>query len=498
MAVELPPVPLAGRSAEAASRAVSWPIESDLPLLVGVFSYVLALGLGNRLLRDPDTFFHIAAGRWIWAHGAVPATDPFSMTMFGQPWVAHEWLSELIFAGGYGALGWTGVIAATGVALGATFWLLARALSGVLRPTVVVLVLAASFLLLAAHISARPHILAMPLLVAWFTGLERARATRCAPSYRLLPLMTLWANLHGGFVIGLGLTALYAAEAVVTQLDWPARRRAAARWGAALAGAGLAALVTPYGWRGPWLAFHFANQTFTLGLVNEWQSTDFGHFQALEIWLLGLLAVGYWFRLRLRLTGLLILLGLVHLALVHARDADFLAMIGPILLARPLQQVLPPAPLRVPATTARPRSALVVAMGCAMAIATGAAVVAGTEPNDQRIAPTKALAAAALAHASGPVLNSFNFGGYLIFTGQSPFVDGRIELYGDRFMAEYMQAIEGDGTALRAALDTYHVDWTLLEPAMPAVAMLDHLPGWERIYADDAAVVHRRLDPGAR
>jgi len=44
-------------------------------------------------------------------------------------------------------------------------------------------------------------------------------------------------------------------------------------------------------------------------------------------------------------------------------------------------------------------------------------------------------------------------------------------------------------------LDHYAVSWTLLEPSSPAVSLLDHLPGWRRIYSDHYAVIHRRTAP---
>ena len=488
MAVARLPLPTEHAGAVLTAQRRSWRAESRTPLLIAATAYVIALVSGNRLLNDPDTFLHIAIGRWIWAHGFVPAVDPFSSTVLGQPWIAHERLSGLIFAGVYGAVGWAGVNAVTGLALAATFFLLAMALSPLLRPLMVAVLITASFLLLAPHLLARPHVLAMPLLVAWVIGLEHARDAKCAPSYLLLPLMTLWANLHGGFVVGLGLTAFYALEAILRQKAWPSRRQAARQWGGALLGAALAALVTPYGLKGFWLAFHLLHQSFALALVSEWRSTDFGHFQPLEVWVLGLLAVGYWLRLQMSLSRLLLLLGLVHLALVHSRNADLLAIIGPVLLARPLQRALHEPPERVTA----PSLACLAGVASAMAIATVAAVAIGTAPNNQHIAPTAALSAASAAGAAGPVLNAYNFGGYLAFAGQRPFIDGRIELYGDAFIRSYMQAMAGDDNALRDELDAYHIGWTLLDPATPAVAALDRLPGWERIYADDAAVVHRR------
>src|SRR5271168_3114869 len=83
---------------------------STLTSAPGIFFvlYAILLLSGERLLNDPDTYWHIAAGNWIWAHGAVPTVDPFSSSLAGAPWTAHEWFAELILAGAYKMLGWTG------------------------------------------------------------------------------------------------------------------------------------------------------------------------------------------------------------------------------------------------------------------------------------------------------------------------------------------------------------------------------------------------------
>ena len=65
------------------SAAKPFPVRAALPSLVGAGVYVLLLTLGQRLLNDPDSYSHIAVGRWIIAHGAVPASDPFSFSMVG-------------------------------------------------------------------------------------------------------------------------------------------------------------------------------------------------------------------------------------------------------------------------------------------------------------------------------------------------------------------------------------------------------------------------------
>ncbi len=476
------------------ARAPSRPVQA-IPLLVAVFAYALMLWSGRNLLHDGDTFFHIAAGNWIWAHAQVPTSDPFSFTMRGAPWIAHEWLAELIFAGAYAALGWVGVVALTAAAIAATYYLLARFLDRRLPLSATSIGLAASFILAAPHLLARPHVLTMPILVVWMAALERTRPGGRPPSLFILPLMSLWANLHGGFVIGLGLIGIYAAEALFAAADWPARRSVVLAWAGFFLAAAIAAILTPNGIEGPLFAFRLAHESFSLDFISEWHSTEFARFQPLEIWILGLLVLGFSLRPRVPWIGMALLLGLVHLALVHSRNADLLALIGPMLLAAPVGLALGGAAPRGGDT--RPGLRLHVAGGAAVALATLIAWLNPILPQDSRVAPIDALAAATAAGVTGPVFNAYDFGGYLVFAGVAPFVDGRVDVYGDTFMREYAVAVAARGDALARLLDRYHIAWTLLAPQMPAVGALDHAPDWVRVYADASAVIHRRRPPAS-
>jgi hypothetical protein len=92
------------------------------------------------------------------------------------------------------------------------------------------------------------------------------------------------------------------------------------------------------------------------------------------------------------------------------------------------------------------------------------------------------------------VLNDYAFGGYLVFAGIPTFIDGRGELYGGQFIVRYNRALAlADLADFLKLLDDYKLDATLLAPDTPAVALLDRLPDWQRVYSDDVAVVHKRL-----
>ena len=466
---------------------------ASLPLVVALLAFAATIAAGPRILDDPDTFSHVAVGQWIVAHGSVPRVDVFSYTMRGMPWVADEWLSEVVLAFAYKVLGWEGLVLATAVAFAATLALLARALLRVLDPVYVLVAVVAAWGLCFPHITARPHVFALPLLVLWTDGLVTARQADHAPPPWLFMVIVLWANLHGGFVLGLVLALLFAGEALYDAADGNALWRAARGWGIFLALATLASCMTPNGVSGLLLPFHLIRMKFALAIMDEWRSPNFQELQPIEFWLLlvllGILSLG----LRLPLTRIVMFLFLLHMALEHKRFAENLGLAGPLLAAPMLAPQLPrltiPALERAAAGADRriaslPGMALLGVLALALAVA---ALRIGVTHGNGRFAPVAALDAVGRQHVSGPVFNDLDFGSYLMFSGVPTFVDGRAELYGDAFLRRYETV--GD---LPELLTSYGVTWTLLEVRSARVALMDLLPGWHRLYADDIAVVHVR------
>jgi hypothetical protein len=468
-----------------------------LPLLVGLAAFARAVSVPSNLLNDPDTYLHIAAGRWLLTHAALPSQDPFSHSMAGAPWVVHEWLAEGVLALVYNGLGWPGVVLATAACFAASVALLTHRLLARLSPMLATLAAASGAVMVLPHLLARPHILALPLLVLWSAAIIDARDKGGAPPFRALPLMTLWANLHGGFMVGVALAALAATEATLS------RRREAARWGLFLLLAILASMLTPNGLAGFLLPFRILGMSGLQNNFDEWLSPNFHNFQPLEAWLLGLMLLGFLLGLKLPLPRLLLLLGLVHLALHQARQGELLGIVGPLAIAAALGRQLPVsgemASGRVREAAAAP--AVASAVGAIMAVALALGVMTLLRPltrGDDQISPVNALAAARVMGLSGPVLNSEPFGGYLVFSGVPTFIDGRMEMYGDRFLRRYLDAEQGSEPALAGVIRDYAITWTLLEPHSPAVATLDHLPGWRRVYADAYAVIHARTADNTR
>jgi hypothetical protein len=476
------------------------PVRSDvsLPLLAGALCYALALAWGSITLNDPDTLWHIVAGRWILAHGTVPHADLFSHTLSGTPWVAHEWLAEPLMALLYSGFGWHGAVMMAALGAGLTMAFLTRALLRYLEPAPALVFAAAAWFLLLPHLLARPHILALPLMVLWMDRLVWARREGRAPGLAVALIMVPWANLHGSFLLGLGFSWFFMIEAVLAAPSGAPRWEAAKPWLLFFAAALAATLVNPNGIESYLLPWRLLHMDFVLSILVEWRSVDFHDLQPLEFWLLGTLGGILLLGIRLPPSRLLMVLLLFHMALQHARHGELLAFLAPLIAAPALAERFRRAAAsgadRALARLTRPASARAIAAAGAVLAALSAVALAFPVAPNRTIMPTAALAAVRAAHVEGPVLNPDVFGGFLIFNGVPTFIDGRADMFGNDFIEGEYKAINLATGALPRLLDEHAIAWTIFPPKTPAIALLDILPGWRRLYADDVAVVHVRAE----
>ena len=481
------------------TRAARWRVSLDFAVGAAAAIVLLAVAsFSQRVFIDGDTNWHVAAGRWILAHGVVPTTDPFSYTFAGKPWVAHEWLAEVAMTLAYFAAGWGGVVLLIGLAAGAAYAMISAELRLWLGPVGQAVGLALSFACLQPFLYARPHILALPLLVFWTRELLAARRAGRAPPLWLAALMMLWANLHASFIFGLAVVGPFALEALIEAAD---KRRALVGWAAfGLASLGFS-LVTPHGVRGLMFPFEVL-QMKVLPNILEWRSATFQQPTLFEGALLITLFLGLWRGVRVPPFRLLLLVALVHMALQHVRQEAVLAVLAPMLLAEPFGRAMNPARLgpRLTAPVGWKPAWRVPSVLVAAALAAGAAAVVVTRlaiplvRTDNGNVPVTALAHVPPQLLSQPVFNEYAFGGYLIFKGVKPYVDGRADMYGDAWVQQYLAIASGAQPAVDDAFKRWNIRWTILSPREPLVHMLDARPGWRRIYADSFAVVHARAD----
>jgi hypothetical protein len=470
------------------------PMRGLLPLWIGAGVYALFLLAGNRLLIDPDTMWQITVGQWISEHRAVPETDVYSFTMRGQPWISTQWLAQVLFAKTYAISGWSGPVVLAASAIAATFALSAKFLSRHLSESATLVFIAAALALTMPHLLARPHVLALPVMVLWVGELIAAADRRGAPSFWLVPLMALWANLHGGFVFGLVLVAPVALDAVLSA-DVKSRKALALRWAAFGLAALMASCCTPYGWNSLLASQKILALGGALPLIMEWKPADFGNLGALEVCLLSGIGLALWRGVKLPPLRILLLLGLLHMALAQGRAVEILALLAPLILAAPLAKQLSGTEVANPAAPPM-RGVLVASVAVALVAGTFAyASVHRFEPHS-RGSPVAAVAALKKLNLAR-VFNDYDFGGYLIANGVAPFIDGRTELYGEKFFVDH-NAASGlmEPENLFRLLEEYRIEATLMRTQSAATKLLDHVDGWQKVYADDIATIHVRR-PGA-
>ncbi len=457
-----------------------------------LIAYVVVL-FAPPVLNDGDTYWHIVAGDWIISHAAVPTTDPFSGSIGGTPWVAHEWLSEVLMAVAFRLAGWNGIVMLTGIVAALTAALLAAHLARCVDALPAMLLTVLGCACVAPSLLARPHVFTLPLLLLWTAGLLAARQRGTAPAPLLVILIPTWGNLHGSFVFAVALIAPFALEAIqASEGNW---RRPARDWvlfGLAATGA---ALLTPHGFHGLLFPFQLMQLTALSGIA-EWKPTNFAHFQPIEAALIAFLYFALSRGVRLPPLRLLLLLGLLHLSLQHSRHQMLAGLVGALVIADPLSGVFPPRS-SVAADQPKQRTGAAVAILGLALVFTALRITFPLQRADGPESPVTAFAHVPATIAQTPVFNDYAFGGYLIFRGLHPFVDGRADLYGDPFLDAFEVARQ-DPDAFTRLVDRYGIRWTMLTAGSPEAAMVDRLPGWRRLYADETAVIAVRADTPAQ
>jgi len=453
--------------------------------------FILITMAGSHLLTDPDTYWHIATGRWILENGSIPATDPFSHSMRGAPWQSHDRVSDVILAISYQAGGWHGVVTLSVFSVSLALLILAWTLSRHLRAFYVAVFTVFAFTMMLGHLLARPHILVLPIIVIWVTLIVEARENNKRPPLWAALLIVLWANMHGSFLIGALIAGVLAAEAFFAAATNSERKKVFYEWGLFLSLVFLSTLLTPYGFRGYSYTVEVLNSKIALNAITEWQPPDFGEINPIGVWIFFMLGAVLFRGLRISIFRIILILILLQLTLTHMRSAELLGLIVPILVAHSISTQWSDAPSKRSASSARSTAIMIILSGM---------VVVGALLNlwsrdvapASKISPDGALKAARQAGVSGNVINDYNFGGFLIFNHIPVFIDGRTPIYGDPFIKRFIKASIGNKTQSEflKILDDYNINWSVAEPEGALAENLLNISGWKEIYRDEIAIVH--------
>jgi hypothetical protein len=430
------------------------------PLYLAAAAFAIAVSLPGG---DPDTYWHLASGKWMFEHGQLLRADVFSSTMNGAPYSVGEWLGELVIYGAYLLGGWAGIalLRATLVAIGA-FFITRVALRAAPAPFALG-VTALALALSEITWTDRPQLFTFALFPLLLDVLIAARAGRARLLFLVPPLTLLWTNLHGGYALGLALVAIFAAEAVLT-------RRNAIPFTAAAVLALAASFLDP-GSLG--LGAAAAHATSPPRFIVEEAPPDVLRPAGFVFALFALATLALAFARGGTLLDALLLAPLLWLGLSAQRHMPYFALAATPFIAAGASELWwrwrPASRFELPRPVIVGVGAGLVAM---VAVSVATAPFAPNETNYPTAARDK------LAGTSGNLLNEYDWGGYLIWrVPERPvFIDGRLFLFLPDVLTQYEEMVFVR-PGWRQELDRHAIEQVLLRPDRPLVTALRDL-GW--------------------
>jgi hypothetical protein len=478
-----------------------------------VFVIILTLGLftmAARSVTDPDVWWHLRTGQLMVQTHSVFHADPYSFTRFGQRWVDHEWLSQILIFGLYRLAGFGGLIVTFAAVIASAFLVVFYRSPG--RPYV-----AGVITLLGAFASApswgvRPQMLTLLLASVLLLILERS-SQRLSLLWWSPLLMLLWVNLHAGYALGIALMTLFLmGDALDAALGFKNGRPIAARLQAltvAIVGCIAVVPLNPYG------TAMFAYPLETLrsrtmqSYIGEWHSPDFHQFMYLPalVMFLATIALPTLSPRRLRPREVMLLTVTGFMALRSVRHIPIYALVAvPILSASCFacfQELSCTRRLgaKRPVTTVTKAflNALLLAGFLTFMIVRVRYVVGHQGDNEAKEFPSSAASFIASTRPPTPLLNHYNWGGYFIwklYPEYPVYIDGRADLYGDAFMDDLAATYYLKGDTWRRLFEKWSIQTVALPPDAPLVTALQQLPDWKTIYSDKLAVVLTRARSG--
>ena len=255
---------------------------------------ILALGLfamSARSVTDPDAWWHLRTGELIIQTHSMPRADPYSFTRFGQPWVNHEWLSDVMIFTLYRWAGWGGLIVAFASIIGATLLLVFLRCPG--HPFVAALITVLGAVASAATWGVRPQMLSL-LLASVLLLILHGFDEHPNRVWWAIPLIMLWVNLHAGYAMGIALLALFLAGGALDVVfgfeRWPRTAPQLRRLALVLAACLAVVPLNPNGVRMYWYPLQTLHSASMQNYIDEWFSPNFHELKYLPL-LLMILAI---------------------------------------------------------------------------------------------------------------------------------------------------------------------------------------------------------------
>jgi len=506
---------------------VRWLLPSLSDMLFVVLFWVLVFTpLGAGLLNDADTGWHIRNGQHIGHTLSVPRTDDFSYTMNGKPWFAWEWLYDAGMGVLAAWLGLNGVVLFTAAVIAFTLALLFRSVivtSGDLLVSALLAILAA--LSAQVHMLARPHVVGWLLTLVWVRLLYRVQAGKSTAFWWLPGLMLLWVNVHGSFVLGLVLLALFAAGNSWTYLvsveakQKRESRTALRRLGIAGVLCTLATFVTPYGYKLHLHVYHYLSNRYFMDHIQEFAAPKFhgGPEKFFVVLVVLALLTAVVAARKLRAVDVVLILFATYSGLYAIRNIPVSSMLIAMAVAPALSEAIRSSGqrndlalwlqricARVKETGARLKNvedqlrghllpALLLLASLAIALNGGRLLKTPVLDAhfDQRKFPVAAAEFVAAHGIRDHMFSTDRWSGYLIYRLYPQtrlFIDDRHDFYGAAYLKDYLKAW-GVDLGWREVLDKNRITSVLIPPDVPLANVLKEAADWKVAYDDGVAIL---------
>jgi hypothetical protein len=472
--------------------------------VIYIFAFIFILS--SRLLGDGDFWFHLKTGEYIFNNHVIPRTELFSFTNYGRPWVAHGWLSGVVFYALNLVGGFNLVILFFALLVTLAFWITFRRLDS--HPVIAVSAVFLGFMTVLTNVGARPRVFTLLFTSVYLAILDRYSSREDGKRiWWLVPLMVLWVNLHGGYLIGLGLIGLTIVGMLLDA--WLIVGAVGPRWQRVrtlifvLIACLLAGLINPYGVRLYTFPLQVVSSTVFQQVVVDWMSPNFQESQLQPfIVLLFLTIISLVFSPeRARPSQILLLLATLYASLKAQRNIMIFALVAVPLFAYYSQKWVDSTRLgkkllQIPTNSATRRSPVMVFLALLpliiFAIKLRATVFVASRDQITDV-PVQAVEYLKEKGITGNTFTEVNiWGGYLIWALPSNpvYIDGR-DVYPETFVKEYVDVILGS-VDWRVPFDRYGVKVAIVRPESVLKRELAESGEWQQVSTDQIAIVFVR------
>ena len=419
----------------------------------------LAFAAATFTSTDADLWGHLRFGLDTLDTWTLPEKDPYSFTQ-DKPWLNHEWMSELQMAIAWRLGGSAGLALLKGALIFASLLLVWRAQRGVRVSVRIATIAVLYFGTIHMTSSVRPQLWTFLFLAI----LARVLVEDAARARRWLPILfALWANNHGGWVVGLGVLGIWAAAEIAFN------RQPVRTWVLTVGACTLATLATPYGWR----LWEFVLETVRVERdISEWLPLWTTHWINWLPWIVAVVVAGWTLRRSIphRVAIACVLALLAYMSLRVNRIESLFVATTAILLA-PSFRALAPAAARTLQRATPAAEWSVVAAVVAVTLGASAWLFSSTLRCLPTLSETRADREAMrwlLTAGSGRLVIYFDWGEFALWHLHPRIVvsmDGRREtIYSDQRLTEHHAIVQGEASGL-ATLAAWQPEYVWLPAA---------------------------------